>query len=107
MVDNTFTDVDSSSLASAFDPLPIIAVSIFISPNSIAMSLSIFPISYIILSVRPLELSCSLFLIIPKLTSINSWVIYLTTFKPFIVLEYPFETTIFGQQHSYTISDVF
>ena len=93
----TLGDVDSSSFAFAFDPFAIIAVSSFIGPHSVAMSLPIPPISDIVVSIGPLELACALFLMVFELSSINSRVINLTPFDFLVVLEGPLETTIFGQ----------
>lgn len=72
MLNGTLRDVDSSSFAFAFDPFAVIAVSSFIGPHPVAMPLAILPISDIVLSIAPLELSCAVFLIVFELSPINA-----------------------------------
>lgn len=73
MVLSTFRYIDSVPLSSSFDPLTIITVSSFVSPDTFSMPMPILPVSDIVLSINPLKFSTSIFFSLVKFSSIEPW----------------------------------
>lgn len=82
------------SLNSILHPLAIIAISMLVGPDTLAVSLPAPPIPNVILSVKQLKLAIAIPPIIFKLPTINPIIHYLVPFHLSIIPEYPLEAVI-------------
>jgi hypothetical protein len=64
--------VDCVPLSFAILPLAIIAIAIFVRPNAHAMSIAVLPLSDVVLSIQPLELSISVTFFLEEIPLVHS-----------------------------------
>lgn len=64
--------VDCIPLSLAILPLAIIAITIFVSPDPHTMSITVLPLSNVVLSIKPLELPISVTFFIEEKSFVHS-----------------------------------